>query len=313
MPSIPRIHQLNTGAFIPSVGFGTWKLTNEDQSGYNAIKTAIKSGYRHFDTAYGYQNESVVGRGIRDGLKEAGLKREDIFVTTKLAPICSRPANVKPAFERSLELLDIGYIDLYLIHWPVALSPDSGELIPLKPDGTRDIDEELKGQFEVTWAAMEKLIETGKVRSIGVSNFSIHNLERLLASAKVVPAVNQIEGHPYLPQFELLDYCASKNIHITQYSPLGSSNGEVLKDPTLVQIAEKYQVSVAQIIISWGALRGSTIPKSSNPSRIQSNIQTVDLTDEDIKTINDISKTHTKRYLKPDWGVPVFDEDFKNL
>lgn len=128
-------------------------------------------------------------------MKEAGLKREDIFVTTKLAPISARPVNVKPAFERSLELLDIGYVDLYLLHWPVALSPVSGELIPLRPDGTRDIDEELNGRFELTWAAMEELMETGKVKAIGVSNFSIHNLERLLASAKIVPAVNQIEGH----------------------------------------------------------------------------------------------------------------------
>lgn len=313
MPTIPKVHQLNTGAYIPSIGLGTWQISDGDQAGYNAVKTAIKSGYRHIDTASGYANEREVGRGIRDGLKEAGLKREDIFVTTKLAPISARPVNVKPAFERSLELLDIGYVDLYLLHWPVALSPVSGELIPLRPDGTRDIDEELNGRFELTWAAMEELMETGKVKSIGVSNFSIHNLERLLASAKIVPAVNQIEGHPYLPQFKLLDYCASKNIHITQYSPLGSSNSELLQDPILIQIAKKHQVSVAQVIISWGALRGSTIPKSSTPSRIQSNIQTIDLTDEDVNTINDISKVYTKRYIRPNWGVPVFDEDFENI
>jgi glycerol 2-dehydrogenase (NADP+) len=136
-----------------------------------------------------------VGRGIRDGLKESGLERKDVFVTTKLAPIQARPSIVPKAFEESLAKLDIEYVDLYMLHWPVALNPEPGVMIPLRPDGSRDIDEQLKGRFEDTWAAMEKLLETGKVKNLGVANFSIPNLERLLKTAKVVPAVNQVELH----------------------------------------------------------------------------------------------------------------------
>ncbi|KAI8099142.1 NADP-dependent oxidoreductase domain-containing protein [Halteromyces radiatus] len=308
MPTIPKEYKLNTGASIPTVGLGTWQARAENAV-YEAVKTALKAGYRHIDTAFLYGNEAEVGRGIRDGLKETGLTRQDIFVTTKLAPIHARPSHVGKAFAQSLASLDIGYVDLYLLHWPVALNPATGQMFPLRPDGTRDLDTELDGQFELTWQAMEQLVGDS-LKAIGVCNFSIPNLDRLLKVAKIIPAVNQIELHPYLPQFKLLDYCARHAIHVTAYSPLGSSNSPLLTDSTLQRIADHHHVSVPQVMISWGALRGSVIPKSVTPSRIESNFVLVDLTDDDVKAINEISNKHTQRIIRPPWGVPVFDEDF---
>ncbi|KAI8054757.1 NADP-dependent oxidoreductase domain-containing protein [Thamnidium elegans] len=302
---------LNNGNVIPAVALGTWQSGEDQDVVYKAVKAALAAGYRHIDTAMMYGNEAEVGRGIRDGLKEAGLQREEIFVTTKLATIHARPSFVPKAFEDSLAKLDIGYIDLYMMHWPIALNPASGKLIPLKPDGSRDIDEELDGKFELTWGAMEKLLDSSKVKNIGVANFSIPNLERLLKTAKVVPAVNQVELHPYLPQNKLLEYCKSKGIHCSAYSPLGSSNSTLLQNETLAKIAKAHDKSIAQILVSWGTTRGSVLPKSVNPERIKSNIETVELTEQEIQEINDISKTKTKRFVAPNWGVPVFDEDFE--
>ncbi|KAI8071453.1 NADP-dependent oxidoreductase domain-containing protein [Gongronella butleri] len=310
MPSAPAFYTLNSGAKIPTIGLGTWQATEPDAI-YNAIITALKSGYRHIDTAFAYGNEAEVGRAIRDGLKQLDLKREDIFVTTKLGPTQARPSIVPQAFADSLEKLGLDYIDLYLMHWPVALNPEPGVMIPLRADGSRDLDEQIAGRFEITWEAMEKLVEGGKVKSIGVCNFAIPNLERLLAAAKIAPAVNQIELHPYCPQFKLLEYCASKNIHVTAYSPLGSSGSPLLADATLTKIAEETKATVAQVLISWGALRGSVIPKSVTPARVASNFELVELTDAQVKAINDISATSSKRLVRPPWGVPVFDEDFE--
>lgn len=257
-----------------------------------------------------YGNEAEVGRGIRDGLKESGLSRRDIFVTTKLAPVHGRPSLVAKAFEDSLAKLGIEYIDLYMMHWPVALNPEPGVMIPLRADGSRDLDEQVNGRFEDTWAAMEKLLDTGKVKNLGVANFAIPNLERLLKTAKVIPAVNQVELHPYLPQNKLIDYCQSKGIHVTAYSPLGSTQSTLLQDATLNKIAEAHKISVAQVLLSWGVTRSSVLPKSINPDRIKSNIELVELNDKEIQEINDISKSNTKRFVRPAWGVPVFDEDF---
>ncbi|OBZ86729.1 D-galacturonate reductase [Choanephora cucurbitarum] len=306
-----KTFELNNGTKIPAVGLGTWQSAGEGDVVYNAVKSAIAAGYRHIDAAMMYGNEVEVGRGIRDGLKENGLKREDIFVTTKLATIDARPNLVPQGFEESLRKLDIEYLDLYMMHWPVAVNPTTRQFVPLRPDGSRDLDEELNGRFELTWEAMEKLLDTGKVKSIGVANFSIPNLERLLKTAKVVPAVNQIELHPYLPQTKLVEYCTSKGIHCSAYSPLGSSQSTLLQDDTLNKIAQAHGKSVAQILISWGVTRTSVLPKSVNPERIKANIETVELSDEEIQAINDISKTTTKRFVRPAWGVPVFDEDFE--
>ncbi|KAI9274208.1 NADP-dependent oxidoreductase domain-containing protein [Sporodiniella umbellata] len=306
-----KTFELNNGEKLPAVGLGTWKSSEKEDSVYNAVKDALRVGYRHIDTATNYGNESEVGRGMMDGLKASGLRREEIFVTTKLAPIHSRPSAVPKALEASLTKLKLEYVDLYMMHWPVALNPEPGVMLPLREDGSRDLDNELQGRFEDTWAAMEKLLETGKVKSIGVANFSIPNLKRLLKTAKVIPAVNQVELHPYLPQQALVDFCVARKIHVTAYSPLGSGETSLLKDPVLNKIASARQLSVPQVLLSWGVARTSVLPKSVHFERIQSNIQLVDLEREEIEAIDRISETYTKRFVKPDWGVPVFDEDFK--
>ncbi|KAH8553325.1 NADP-dependent oxidoreductase domain-containing protein [Umbelopsis sp. PMI_123] len=306
--SLTKSFKLNTGADIPAIGLGTWQSKPEEV--YTAVKTAITSGYRHIDTAYAYGNEDAVGRGIKDGLKEVGLKREDIFVTTKLWSTFHRPADVQKGLDESLASLGLEYIDLYLMHWPVALTPGKGTLFPRHPDGTRDRDPELNGDFTITYAAMEKLVETGKTKAIGVSNFSTHNLDTLLKSAKIVPAVNQVELHPYLPQNKLHEYCTAKGIHLTAYSPLGSTDSPLQKEPVLIEIAERNNKSVAQTLISWAVQRGtSVLPKSVTPSRITANFQDYKLSDEDFAKINEISSKHSQRLVEPDWGVTVFHDD----
>ncbi|ORY98034.1 NADP-dependent oxidoreductase domain-containing protein [Syncephalastrum racemosum] len=296
-----KTYTLNTGAKIPAVGLGTWQ--SPDDEAYTAVKTAIASGYRHIDTAWAYGNEEAVGRAIRDGLKENNLKREDVFVTTKLWSTFHRPEKVEEGIQESLTKLSLDYVDLYLMHWPVALNPEKGEKFPTREDGSRDLDE--KVTIEETWAALEKVQASGKAKAVGVSNFSIPFLERLLKSAKTVPAANQVELHPYLPQHKLLEYCASKGIHVTAYSPLGSTNSPLLTDATVTKIAEKHGKSPAQVLLSWGATRTSILPKSVTPSRIESNIDLFELSPEEVKEIEALQTSKAHRFCAPNWGVDL--------
>lgn len=299
---------LNSGFSIPLVGLGTWKSSKEDT--YNAVLSALKAGYRHIDTASIYGNETAVGKAIRD----SGIPREDLFITTKLW--CTQHRDPKAGLEGSLERLGLDYVDLYLMHYPVALKCDrieDGNLFsfPLLPNGKRDIDIE-DWNFIKTWRLMQHLPDSGKCKSVGVSNFSINNLKQILESDEdfVVPAVNQIEVHPQLPQDELIDYCKSKNILVQAYSPLGSSSSAMLADPVLEDISKKYNAQPAQILINWGLSRGyCVLPKSITPQRIESNLKLVDISDEDIKKVTDIiKKVGPKRYVSPDWSpFPVFE------
>lgn len=238
------------------------------------VKTAIKVGYRHFDTASGYGNEEHVGKAVR----ESGIPRSEIFLTTKLWN--HDHGRVKEAFEESLARLNCDYIDLYLIHWPQASTPEGRVL---------SFDE--SPNFVETWKSMEALLDTGKVKSIGVSNFSIKTFEVLLPEVKVPPAVNQIQMHPAWPQQDIRDYCNQKGIHITAYSPLGQNDPLFYADPDCQNIAEKHKATVAQVLISWEVHHGmSVIPKSENPDRIKSNFQILDLDDEDIQSLNNFHK-----------------------
>jgi len=239
------------------------------------VKTAIKVGYRHFDTASGYENEEHVGKAV----KESGVPRSEIFLTTKLWN--HDHGRVKEAFEQSLARLDCDYIDLYLMHWPQASTLD----------GKRVLSFEESPNFVETWKSMEALLDTGNVKSIGVSNFSIKTFEVLLPQTKVPPAVNQIQMHPAWPQPDLVEYCNQKGIHITAYCPLGQKDSPFYADLDCQRIAQKHKASVAQVLLSWGVHRGmSVIPKSENPDRIKSNFQIFDLDDEDIQPFNDFHK-----------------------
>ena len=257
--------KLSNGVEIPVLGFGTWQ-TKDGETAVNAVKAAIESGYRHIDCAPVYQNENSVGEGI----KASGIKREELFVTSKVWNEDRGRFRTIAACERSLKDLGLDYFDLYLIHWPA--SP-------------KDYDcwEELNRD---TWRGMIDLYKMGKVRAIGVSNFYPHHLKSLL-DMEVIPMVDQIEYHPGQTTPAVVQYCKGYGIAVEAYSPLGT--GKVLQNETLQQIAEKYGKSVAQITLRWELQNGIiVIPKSTNPERIRQNLDVFDfvLNDEDMATID---------------------------
>ncbi|TFK47255.1 Aldo/keto reductase [Heliocybe sulcata] len=267
---------LNNGVKMPSVGMGCWTNYSSYKRVYGMCKMAINNGYRHFDTAEMYANEDAVGAAIRD----SGVPREELFVTTKL----NNDAHfaVKRAFDDSFKTLDVGYVDLYLMHWPQA---SRGGLFSAEQNPS----------FVETWKEMEKLLDTGKVKAIGVSNFSIKTLSELLPHVKVVPAVNQVELHPSLPQEDLVKFCKEKGIRLEAYSPLGQGNPIFM--PHLEPIAKKHseslgkEVTPAQIALSWNVQRGvAVLPKSENEGRIKANIDLVTLSDEDMAAVSSVHK-----------------------
>ncbi|KIK65214.1 hypothetical protein GYMLUDRAFT_220485 [Collybiopsis luxurians FD-317 M1] len=274
---------LNNGTKIPSIGLGCWLGSpGDDERVYHMCLNAIKAGYRHFDTAAGYGNEIQVGKAIRD----SGIPREEIYLTTKLAnPDHGR---VEEAFEESLKNLNSDYIDLYLMHWPQAGKPDNG----IWGDVAFRLHE--SPTFVETWKDMERLLGSGKVKSIGVSNFSVKNLEILLPHCTVVPVTNQVQLHPCLPQNDLKAYCESKGIILTAYSPLGQPGGHdqpisLLNNETITALASKLNVDIAQVLLSWGVQRKTVvIPKTENKQRLASNISLIQLSPEDMKIVDDL-------------------------
>ncbi|BGP29756.1 hypothetical protein JCM10296v2_001501 [Rhodotorula toruloides] len=257
-----------------------------DEETYTMVRNALHAGYTHFDTASEYGSEEAVGKAIRD----SGIAREKLFVTTKLA---LARKSVVDAFEQSLAKLDVGYIDL-------TIDAATGKTIPFGQSPT----------FNEVWSEMEELLEThkGKVRSIGVSNFSIKNLEILLKTAKVVPAVNQVEGHPYLTSVELDVYCKSKGFHMTAYSPLGAgATSPILTDDLVVSLAAKYDSTPAAVVLAWNVARGwSVVPKSSNPTRLKQNITLPPLSHEDLSSLSSLHTTsptkHRSLFVYPGSG-----------
>lgn len=255
--------KLNNGLKIPQLGLGVYQIPEGEQT-VNAVKWALQAGYRHIDTAAIYGNEKSVGKGI----KASGVERREIFLTTKLWKADIRNGRVIQAFEESLNALGTDYIDLYLIHWPV------------------------KG-FEKAWSELEELHEAGKIKSIGVSNCHRKHLEKLEKTAKVLPAVNQIEAHPYLNNQELIDYCQKKGIAVEVWSPLGGTGGNLLQDETISGLARKYRKTPAQIILRWDVQRNVVvIPKSAHLDRILSNQEIFDfqLSDGDMEVINQLNR-----------------------
>ncbi|KKA28384.1 hypothetical protein TD95_000167 [Thielaviopsis punctulata] len=262
---------LNTGDKMPAFGLGTWQSRPNEVR--DAVKAALDSGYRHIDTALAYGNEKEVGEGI----KLSGVPRDQIWLTTKLDNPWHK--RVAEGIESSLKSLDTDYVDLYLMHWPCSSDPDDMSKV------YEDWD------YLNTWHEMQKLVGSGKVRNIGVSNFGIQHLERLLADPKttVVPAVNQIELHPGNPSPKLVQYCRSKNIHPTAYSCLGSTNSPLYSNATLKKIAEAKGKTVQQVLLMWGLQKDwSVIPKSVSAARIAANrdIDGWSLTEAEVKEID---------------------------
>lgn len=294
--SVPSF-KLNNGVEIPAIGLGTWQAKPGEVR--DAVAHALKAGYRHIDGALCYQNEDEVGQGIKD----SGVPRSEIFLTSKVWSVYHD--RVEECLDKTLKSLGTDYLDLYLVHWPIrTVQNGTSELFPTKPDGSRNIDWDW--DQAKTWKQMEDILAKGKARAIGISNAGIPILEHLSKTWKVVPAVNQIENHPYNPEHELKKYCDEKGIVIQAYSPLGSTGSPLSKDPVLIKIAEKHNVSPATVLISYAIGRGIVVlPKSVTPSRIESNLITIKLPQEDIDELNKLSTEGGKqqRINSPPWGT----------
>lgn len=261
MSDFPNV-TLNDGITMPQIGLGVWKAENGDET-VNAVRSALETGYRLIDTAAVYRNEESVGQAI----KEASVQRKDIFLTTKLWNSDQGSTNVRPALETSLTKLGLDYVDLYLIHWP---TPE-------------------RQLFLESWHELEKLKAEGLIRSIGVSNFRIEDLEVLKSKSSTIPSVNQIELHPLFQQRELREYANATGIAIESWSPIGGSKGSLLDDERLAEIGLSHNKTVAQVIIRWHIQSGLiVIPKSVHTERIKENFDVFDfeLSNSDMEEIN---------------------------
>ncbi len=268
LKSLTDTYTLSNGVEIPCIGFGTWQTPNGEVA-VSAVLSALEAGYRHIDTAQGYGNEESVGIAV----KKSGIKREEIFITSKLANDDHGYERTMAAFEGTMKRLDMDYLDLYLIHWP-------------NPIAFRDNWQEANAG---TWKAFEELYKAKRIRAIGISNFHPHHIEELMKTATIPPMVNQIRLCPGDTQDEVVDYCRSHNILLEAYSPLGV--GKIFEVPEMKALAEKYGKTIAQIAIHWSLQRGYLpLPKSVTPSRIRENADVFDfeLDESDVELISNL-------------------------
>ncbi|KOS48560.1 hypothetical protein ACN38_g542 [Penicillium nordicum] len=299
--------KLNTGAEIPAIGFGTWQDASEQE---DAVAEAIKAGYRHIDTARVYGTEKAVGKGV----KKSGIARKDIFITTKLWNNKHHPDDVAPALQQSLDDLETDYVDLFLIHWPVAWKRGE-ELFPMKDE--KPILENI--DIVDTYKAMEQLLKTGKAKAIGVSNFDKSEMERLIKNTSIVPAAHQLECHPWLQQRDFTEWHRKNGIHIIHYSPFGNQNAlysgkgeptKLLEEPVLTEIGKPYNKTPAQVTLAWGVSQGhSVLPKSKTPLRIRANLGgDFKLSPEDMKKIEKINKKLRFNDSSGEFGRDFFND-----
>jgi len=316
-----KTYTLNNGVKIPAVGFVTFANEGAKGETYKAVTKALEVGYRHLDCAWFYQNEDEVGDALHDFIsKNPSVKREDIFICTKVWNHLHEPEDVKWSFQDSCSKLKVDYIDLYLGRWPIAAEKSEDHTVKIGPDGKCVIKKELTENAEPTWRAMEELAESGKAKAIGVSNWTIPGLKKLLEFSRIKPTVNQIEIHPFLPNTELIKFCLDNQILPAAYSPLGSQNqvpstGETVREnPQLNEVAKRSGHNLAQVLLAWGLRRGYVVlPKSSTPSRIESNFQIPELSDEDFNAIEEVARGRNFRFvnMKDTFGYDVWPEESK--
>lgn len=305
--------KLASGQQIPSVGLGTWQSAPGEVA--KAVEHALKSGYRHIDCAWAYGNEAEVGEGI----KNSGVPREEIFITSKLFELHHHPEHVELAIKDTLKNLGVGYLDLYLMHWNINLQVDTPagqvpqhEHAVKASNGKKKLDVELSDDVTPTWKEMEKLVDAGLTKAIGISNFNINRTKKLLDSKpRIKPVANQVELSIQCPQPLLVDWLKKQDIIPVAYSPLGGTDGQHLRENEIVKkIADKHNVQGATVLISWLIKRGIVVlPKSVTPSRIEGNLKTIDLSDAEFKEIDELSKSQPPKRVcdQSDSFEPTYD------
>jgi len=308
----------SNGDLMPALGLGTWKSTKGEI--YQTIRTAIEIGYRHFDCAHIYGNESEIGQAFADAIKNNEVKREDLWITSKLWNNRHRPQDALPAIEETLKNLQLDYLDLYLIHWPIALAYDVDY-----PKNAEEMISLSELPLSETWRAMVELKEKGLTKHIGVSNFSIKKINEVHDATGVLPEALQIELQPFNQQKALVDFGKQNNIAITGFCPLGSADRpasrvsanepKLFENKTILNIAQEKGCTAAQVMLAWAINRGtSVIPKSVNPERLKENLAAADITLSagQMDRMNELDKHY--RYIKGDfWCLEGSDYTVANL
>jgi diketogulonate reductase-like aldo/keto reductase len=310
MTSIENLRQhrfvLNNGdGEIPALGFGT--LVSDRRETRNATKAAVEVGFRHLDCAERYRNEEEVGAALKELLADGTVRREDLFVTTKLWNNNHRPERVKPALQASLNRLGLDAVDLYLVHTPFAFKPGDDQ-DPRDPHGAIVYDDGVT--LAETWTAMESLVDAGLSRAIGVSDIDVAGTRRIVNTARIKPAVVEVESHPYHPQWELHELCKTEGIILLAFAPLGHAmEPRLLDDPLIVTMARRFGKSPAQVLLAWGILRGTAVLTSSvKPGRISENFDISALPESAMEEINERLETRYRFNSVVDAGEPGFIE-----
>jgi diketogulonate reductase-like aldo/keto reductase len=298
-----RIALSHGSGAMPVVGFGT--LIPDLAATKQATATALEVGFRHFDGAERYRNEQAVGDALREAFDAGTVAREDVFITTKLWNTNHRPERVRPAFDASCRRLQVDYVDCYLIHTPYAFAPGDDQ-DPRDEHGNVIYDDGVT--LAQTWQALEQLVDDGVCGAIGVSDISLDALRELVAVARTTPAVVQVESHPYLPEWELFDFCQDNGIVLLAFAPLGHSmQPNLLEDDVITGIADRLQITPAQVALSWAAQRGSAfLTTSTKPQRISENYQIFPLPDDAMSEIRDHITTNIRFNSVVHSGVPGF-------
>ena len=288
---------------IPAVGFGT--LIPDPTATKIAVKVALEAGFRQFDASERYRNEKEVGEAMQQVFKEGKIKREDVFIATKLWNNNHRPERVKRAFEASLKRLQLDYVDLYLIHTPFAFQPGD-EQYPRDESGKVIYDEGVT--LLATWGALERLVDEGRCKAIGLSDVNVEKVEAIYESARIKPAVVHVESHPYLPEWELLEFCKKNGIVLQAFAALGhSTEPKLLDDPVITSIANRVNKTPAQVLLAWAVQRGTAcLTTSKTPSRIMENFSISALPEDAVEAISKGIKTRQRFNSVVETGVPGF-------